>query len=256
MCYIQLVDLQPNVIERIQSFVRQHFFNTKCLSTIHLDQVDETLKNEEIDLIVLDVTYLSLEQFSTYHQMWTKHHPNIRFILLTHYLTNDFLIYALRNQIDDVIQLPLINEEELIHAFHRSIIKANEISLLHKPYLVDISDQRKQIIYDILQYIHLHYQSEITLKDIASHFNFSPSYISRLFKKTTGVSFRHYLIKYRLKKAQKLLIHSDQLIADISDQVGFSEPAYFSRTFKKEFQITPAQYRQSNNQLKKEPVLL
>ncbi|MGX7349727.1 helix-turn-helix transcriptional regulator [Dolosicoccus paucivorans] len=254
MCYIQLVDLQTDMIETIQSFVHQHFFNTKCLSSIHLNQVNDTLKNEEIDLIVLDVTYLSLEQFAAYHQRWTSHHPNVQFILLTHFVTKDYLIYALRNQINDVIQLPLQDEDELLLAFHRSIIKANEISLLHKPYLIDISDQRKQIIYDVLQYIHLHYPSEITLEDIASHFNFSPSYISRLFKKTTGVSFRHYLIKYRLKKAQKLLTSSDQLIADISDQVGFSEPAYFSRTFKKEFQVTPAQYRQSNSSLKKEPV--
>lgn len=254
MCYIQLVDLQPDTIEIIQSIVEQHFFNTKCLSTISLSEVDETIQQQEIDIIVVNTTHLSLDEFSRYHKAWTSHHPNIQFILLSQHVTNEYLIYALRNQINDIIQLPLIDEDNLLDAFHRSIIQSNEISLLNKPYLVEISNQRKQIIYDILHYIHFHYQTDITLGQMASHFNFSSSYISRLFKDTTGVSFSQYVVKYRLKKAQKLLIDSDQLIADISDQIGFSEPTYFSRAFKKEFDMTPAQFRKEYIQLKKEPV--
>lgn len=90
---------------------------------------------------------------------------------------------------------------------------------------------------------------DISLADVAEHFNFSVSYCSRLIKASTGVSFNDWKRTLRLRRAEHLLLSSNYTIAQISDFVGYANPESFIRIFKKEFHLSPSEYRKNKNRM-------
>jgi len=99
------------------------------------------------------------------------------------------------------------------------------------------------MIKHIKDYVEKHYTERIQLSDICKNMNFSLTYLSLTFKKETNMTFRDYLIKVRLEKACHLLRTTDKTIAEVSDLVGYSDPAFFFKIFKKELGVTPYHYR-------------
>lgn len=92
-------------------------------------------------------------------------------------------------------------------------------------------------------YIYHNKSENISLTHLATLCHISPSYFSRLFAKETGENFSSYMARLKVKWAKQLLEVTDMPIAQISDELGFNEPGYFIKTFKKFAEITPALYR-------------
>lgn len=96
---------------------------------------------------------------------------------------------------------------------------------------------------DMLEYIHMNYSNNISLDDIACSVHISKSECCRFFKKHLKTSPFLYLIQYRIIEASRLLQNTTKLITEIMDLVGFNDPSYFTRTFKRFTGYTPSQYR-------------
>ncbi|WP_445322177.1 PocR ligand-binding domain-containing protein [Paenibacillus sp. FSL M7-1046] len=92
-------------------------------------------------------------------------------------------------------------------------------------------------------YIYNNKSENITLSHMAELCHISPSYFSRLFAKETGENFTTYLARLKVKWAKQLLEVTDMPVSQISDELGFNEPGYFIKIFKKFEEITPALYR-------------
>lgn len=103
----------------------------------------------------------------------------------------------------------------------------------------------ERIIRQICDIIENEYASELYLDRVAELIYLSPAYISRIFKKSTGMNFVKYLNEVRLKKAAALLIEADYPINEISKMVGFSDVSYFCSCFKKKYGMTTVQYRRA-----------
>lgn len=88
---------------------------------------------------------------------------------------------------------------------------------------------------------------DISLKTLALKLNVSPSYLGTIFRRQTGYYFNDYLAEVRLKKAAELLEETDMKIKDIVDKTGFSSQAYFTRTFKRYYNVSPASYRRERS---------
>jgi AraC-like DNA-binding protein len=97
----------------------------------------------------------------------------------------------------------------------------------------------------IAAYIAEHHASALSRQEIASALQISDDYVSRIFRKETGMTPWQYLHRYRIVQAQKLLQQSNQSVTEIGAQVGFSDPAYFIRVFHRESGKSPQQYRKS-----------
>ena len=93
------------------------------------------------------------------------------------------------------------------------------------------------------RYIVEHYQSNISLEDISRYMHLSPEYFSKKFKQDTGIGFREYLVKIRLRHSVELLAETDMSITDIAFSCGFNSSNYFSNTFTKAFGTSPVRYR-------------
>lgn len=98
-------------------------------------------------------------------------------------------------------------------------------------------------VYKIMMYLHAHYNSNHTTEALASRCNLSPYYFIHKFKKIVGQSPQKYLTYIRMEKAKKMLVESDMHIADIAYVVGYQNPLYFSKAFKRHTGITPSKYR-------------
>jgi two-component system response regulator YesN len=96
---------------------------------------------------------------------------------------------------------------------------------------------------DVIEYIHTHYQEQISLKQIADVFFMNAVYLGRVFQKATGVNFNQYVNRIRIAEAKKLLLQTDKLIYEIASEVGYTESKYFIVKFTQEVGKSPTEYR-------------
>ncbi|MGN0179972.1 MAG: AraC family transcriptional regulator [Monoglobaceae bacterium] len=92
-------------------------------------------------------------------------------------------------------------------------------------------------------YIRFHYDSDISIHDLANTLNLSTEYFSRLFKSETGITPQKMIIKYRMEKACTLLKSTSLSIAEIAHCVGIHDQRYFSKLFRLNKNCTPSEYR-------------
>ncbi|GAB2698555.1 response regulator [Paenibacillus thermoaerophilus] len=94
---------------------------------------------------------------------------------------------------------------------------------------------------------------ELTLQETAKHVCLNPSYFSQLFKQRTGRTFIDYVTEKRMETAAKLLQQTELRVQEISNRVGYTEPAYFSNQFRKWSGLTPSEYRKKAPAANKPP---
>ncbi len=95
----------------------------------------------------------------------------------------------------------------------------------------------------MLEWLRVHIQDQVTLGDLAKHFNYSPEYLSRTFKLRTGMTIKAYLQQRRLEMAKELLSSTSMLVKEIAYAVGYSSEKVFDKVFARSEHMTPTQYR-------------
>ncbi len=103
--------------------------------------------------------------------------------------------------------------------------------------------QPKGNIWQVIRYIHTHYQDELTLTGVAERFGFSVPYLSELFKKAIGQNFLAFVHEVRIRQACALLISTEMNVSDIALETGYGSYNTFSRIFREMKGMTPAAYR-------------
>ena len=111
----------------------------------------------------------------------------------------------------------------------------------------NMATQSGGVISQAKAYILANYQKEISLDDVSRAVDISPYYFSKIFKEETGQNFIEYLTAIRMEKAKELLTGSGLSMKEICAQVGYADPNYFSRTFKKNVGLTPTEYKEQQN---------
>ena len=94
--------------------------------------------------------------------------------------------------------------------------------------------------------IHEFYRTGITLDEIAARLGITPEYLGTQFHQEMGINFSAYVRKFRIEKAKKLLLGTDMKLYEIAAQAGYMDAKYFSRVFKAETGMLPAEYRKTH----------
>lgn len=103
------------------------------------------------------------------------------------------------------------------------------------------------LIEPVIEHMRARPDQTLSLEDAARMAGRSPSTVTRLFRKTTGRSFKQYQVWFRLEQACRLLVSMpNRPITEIAQAVGFDDPLYFSRMFHKHLAISPSDYRKQN----------
>lgn len=96
---------------------------------------------------------------------------------------------------------------------------------------------------NVLTYIRNHYDTAITLEELAEVAGMSPRYFCRAFAQITGKTPIAYLNYYRIEAAGERLLMTDETVTDIALSCGFNDMSYFSKIFAREKGLSPSAYR-------------
>ena len=131
----------------------------------------------------------------------------------------------------------------------------DKIDQLYYPMLIDFTTRvsRRQLpidgmskdIFQCIQYISKHTNEPLRVNDVADYIGKSRSYITRKFQTELGFGISAFIMKCKLEEAKNLLSFTNKSLSEISNYLCFSSQAYFQNVFKKNYGITPLQYREN-----------
>lgn len=132
-----------------------------------------------------------------------------------------------------------IDEDIIKSSIHALTVACNQL-----PVIMTDEKVQDERLTKIKNYIQANYQT-VTLEDIAQEFHLSEQYVSKYIKDKSGQTFGELLQNIRMKKAKTLLKNGSMTVENIAYAVGYQSVEHFNRTFKKKFNMTPVQYRNS-----------
>ena len=122
---------------------------------------------------------------------------------------------------------------QLLILIHRQLTTENKI----KNVYLDTEMEKA------IQYFNDNYNTEINIEAYAASRGMSVGWFIRCFKQYTGTTPMRYIVSLRITNAQVLLETTDYNVTEIGNIVGYDNPLYFSRIFKKQKGVSPSEYR-------------
>lgn len=108
----------------------------------------------------------------------------------------------------------------------------------------DHNDKPENLVEKTVNYILDHLEEDIRRDDLADHVHLHPDYLTRIFKKETGMTLKEFVIQTKMKEAQMLLRTTRLPVSIVSAKVGYNNFSHFSYTYKKIMGVTPQEERQ------------
>ncbi|XID90517.1 helix-turn-helix domain-containing protein [Paenibacillaceae bacterium WGS1546] len=102
------------------------------------------------------------------------------------------------------------------------------------------------VIRQAKEYIDANYTSDLSLEQVAEAMGLKPQYFSRLFKTCSGITFIDYLTQLRIEKAKDMMGEPHLSLKCIGRSIGYRDPNYFSRVFRKTVGVSPSQFREQH----------
>lgn len=148
----------------------------------------------------------------------------------------------------------LIDEFESKERFYMEISQNISRTLLMYVFRLINRTENAAVLLDLgrrmeaaLSYIDKNYKQQITLDELAEKCFTNKYYLSHLFTRVQGVSIGKYILEKKIMESKRLLDENKLSVADVAASVGFHDPSYYCRVFKKETGLTPSDYRKRLN---------
>lgn len=191
---------------------------------------------ERPDLILMDINLPLLDGLAASRQI-RKQLPDIKIIMVSAYSDYEHLRESIRAQALDYIVKPYS-----VETFQEAIERAVKDSRKEVPLY-----GKAGIIQKIKKYLEMHYAENITLQDVADEICLDKSYLGRLFKEECQMTVMGCLREVRLAKAKELLLRGMNS-SEVAEKTGFGDAAYFAKSFRQATGVSPARYRETENQ--------
>ena len=225
----------------------------KSYQVIHAINGEEgmALANERVpDLIISDVMMPLKDGFSLCHEVKSSELLNhIPVILLTAKSAVEDQLTGLECGADAYIRKPFHPDELLIRIEklleNRRILKEKYMrSVLKGDKADDFQDANMGFLHHVTDIVYREMSNpDFSSSTLADKLCLSSSQLNRKLTAISGYNPSTYILNLRINKAKKILASQDTPITEVADECGFSDLAYFSRTFKKQTGVTPSQYR-------------
>lgn len=181
--------------------------------------------------------------------------PSIPILMVTEQHDEALAVWALRARVWDYMVKPVVSDD-----LYQTIIKitnlcvdkngnkrGRDIVYPLQPHWNKVNTNNAMEVKDttlnVIKYVDNHFHEKICISVVAKKCLISQYKFSREFKQENGITFREYLINYRLDKARELLNDSKLSVGDVSFAVGFLDHSYFARMFKSRVGLSPSEYR-------------
>ena len=244
-----------DVVQRLTEFDKNNFVHIN--TTFKLDEwkelpteIPNVAWGKWLRLMKAQEEQLLLKEISDYFASWrqNKCHVNAKYVDLFY---QDFLqhIYTYLYQVG--LEVNQVFDHKALTSEYTQILKTVDTLEEWVIYIVQVAMNRvccikknMSVVEKAAQYIRDHIGlQELSREDIAKHVYLNPDYLTRIFKKETGMSISDYMQQCRLNYAKQLLTETNYTVSEIAVTVGYSNISYFSTIFKKVTCLNPIDYR-------------
>lgn len=217
-----------------------HFY-TDLLNADSLKRQLDMLNTESVFFEAAENLMLQVQKFLSQSNVRPDDAQYICFLLITRLYgfdqkSKEFFIQWFGTEYSSPAQLADKKPEDLVSWL---LHLAQGIDHYSRQYMNEIYRYK---IKKAKEYIFENRFSKISLNEVASTLEITPSYLSRIFKKVTGQSFSDYVAEVKIEEAKSLLLKDNNRIYEVSSMLGYDDPYYFSKVFKKITQMTPSEF--------------
>lgn len=236
-----IADDEESIRNGIRNYVRLH---TNRIEQIYLaadgQQALDTIIQYKPQIMLLDIQMPLMNGIDVMREA-SKVDILPRTIILSGYDDFKYAQQAIRFGVDDYVLKPC-RSTEIMQMLNKII---DEISG-DETYTDKKEISSNSIVNHAMEYMHEHYNDDITLADVAERVGISSGYLSTLFTQNLGIGFIDSLNEMRVERACVYLQQHQMKTYEIAFKVGFRDEKYFSRIFKKITGKTPSEYRKEN----------
>jgi two-component system, response regulator YesN len=248
----RIADIQQSFVD---AWIRIHH-------SVNQNEVGSNMIVDQAELLKLDKSAVEnflmcavKEDFDAFFEAYLRSlsEKAIKSDLIKNYIFMDIVLAAAKflSELGGDVELviPTLNSIESTLANIKNIEQLREqVRQILSTVLIYRDNQNSshywQLIRQAREYIDHHYMDpDISLNRVAAHVSLSPSHFSVVYSQETGQTFKEYLTEMRIKKAKELLRMTNMKSTEISYQVGYSDPHYFSHVFGKYTGFSPKEFR-------------
>jgi len=143
----------------------------------------------------------------------------------------------------NIIHIADIDDNLLDNKFAGNNIEENNVIGSKYNKIKNVNKMKLRLFENVKSFIRENITTELELEKVASNFGLSVYYFSRTFKEVTGTNFSDYINKCRIDIAKELLSKGEMNVKEVCYKVGYNDPNYFSKVFKKYEGVSPVNYK-------------
>lgn len=202
------------------------------------------LQPGELDVLITDIKMPVMDGLKLIDKA-KERFPDLHVIVISGFNEFEYARQALRYGVTDYFLKPL-DKYELFQALNK-ISRSLDSGGVEENEDKDPGEHEHYVVEQIKHILDKEFDKAFDLEQIAERVELSPSYVSKLFRQETGLTMTDYLISVRMDKAKQFLIDYPQLKNyEISSMLGYSDPVYFNKLFKKVVGVTPKEYKEKH----------
>jgi YesN/AraC family two-component response regulator len=242
-----VVDDEPSILDGIKRTLpwKDYGFGEVQTATKMREAISKAVEMNP-DLAVFDVCLGSDRSYNAINEL-AKYGLKTVYLMLSGHESFEFAREAIRCGAKDYILKPVDSEsfkkrveKIIVEDFHGSVIKKEECQ---DPILGHDWNEFSTLTQRILKITMAEYRENLNLKIVSDKFKMNSVYIGQIFLKETGIKYSEYLMRYRMLKAREKIICTEDKIAAIANEVGYSNLNYFYLHFKARFNMSPTDLR-------------
>ena len=248
---VLLVEDNPDINNILKSKLLRLY---KVKTAYNGQEAVELLKTHIIDIIISDIMmpYMDGYELSRYIKT-SREYSHIPVILITSQPSKENELQGLSAGADAYIEKPFTFDELNLRITNLLKAKSNIREHYHDMKIFELNEELnnkdEEFIKSLTQFVIEHIEEpELSVDQLTAHMNISRTQLYNKLKKLLNLSATEFINKIKIDVAKVKIIKTNLTIAEISWQLGFNNPSYFSKTFKRFCGVTPNEFKNSKGQ--------
>jgi len=239
---IRIGDYIKEYINRKYKCIGNYMFYEELTYFIQIENEDtEDFKNLEIDL-AFNLRREIKKRFNVSVKAGLGEiYNSVEHIVESYRQATKCLVYNSDNV--NIIHINDIDENILEDKFINHSTNGSNLIDVKENRIKNVNKIKLKLFEDVKNFIKENIETELELEKVASNFGLSVYYFSRTFKEVTGTNFSDYINKCRIDIAKELLSNGEMNVKEVCYKVGYNDPNYFSKVFKKYEGVSPVNYK-------------
>lgn len=248
---VLLVEDNPDINNILKSKLLRLY---KVKTAYNGQEAVELLKTHIIDIIISDIMmpYMDGYELSRYIKT-SREYSHIPVILITSQPSKENELQGLSAGADAYIEKPFTFDELNLRITNLLKAKSNIREHYHDMKIFELNEELnnkdEEFIKSLTQFVIEHIEEpELSVDQLTAHMNISRTQLYNKLKKLLNLSATEFINKIKIDVAKVKIIKTNLTIAEISWQLGFNNPSYFSKTFKRFCGVTPNEFKNGKGQ--------